>query len=340
MSEHLLKIKNQLIKDPKSWLITGVAGFIGSSLLETLLKLDQTVIGLDNLTTGYEENLEDIRNIVTSEQWNRFTFNNGDICDETTCHTIIKGVDHVLHQAALGSVPRSIKDPIRTHKSNISGFLNLLVAAKEEGVSSFTYASSSSIYGDNKHLPKTEDNIGNPLSPYAVTKYANELYAHVFANSYNFNTIGLRYFNVFGKRQDPNGSYAAVIPKWISAMISHEGIEINGDGTTSRDFCFIDNVVQMNILSALSIKDVNNQVFNVAFSEATTLLELFSLIKKILRTNGIDYNLQPIHKDFRHGDVKHSLADISKGKSLLQYEPEYNLEQGLVKTISYYLNNK
>jgi UDP-N-acetylglucosamine 4-epimerase len=215
-----------------------------------------------------------------------------------------------------------------------------LVAAKEEGVSSFTYASSSSIYGDNKHLPKIEDNIGNPLSPYAVTKYANELYAHVFANSYNFNTIGLRYFNVFGKRQDPNGSYAAVIPKWISAMISHEDIEINGDGTTSRDFCFIDNVVQMNILSALSIKDVNNQVFNVAFSEATTLLELFSLIKKILRTNGIDYNLQPIHKDFRHGDVKHSLADISKGKSLLQYEPEYNIEQGLVKTISYYLNNK
>ncbi|HDV2033080.1 TPA: NAD-dependent epimerase/dehydratase family protein, partial [Escherichia coli] len=258
------KIEDALSSKSETWLITGVAGFIGSNLLEALLKLNQKVVGLDNFATGHQANLDEVKESVSAEQWSAFTFVEGDICEPETCVEVVKGVDHVLHQAALGSVPRSIKDPITTNNTNISGFINMLVAAKDANVRSFTYAASSSTYGDHPALPKIEENIGNPLSPYAVTKYVNELYAQVFARTYGFKSIGLRYFNVFGKRQDPNGAYAAVIPKWTAAMINDEPLYINGDGETSRDFCFIENVVQMNILAAQSDASARDQVYNVA----------------------------------------------------------------------------
>ncbi|ELV8751167.1 NAD-dependent epimerase/dehydratase family protein, partial [Vibrio vulnificus] len=244
------KIQQELVESPKTWLVTGVAGFIGSNLLEKLLKLDQTVVGLDNFATGHQHNLDEVQSLVTAEQWGRFRFIEGDIRDYASCEQAVIGVDYVLHQAALGSVPRSIADPLTTNAANITGFLNMLQAAKEAQVKSFTYAASSSTYGDHPALPKVEENIGNPLSPYAVTKYVNELYAGVYARTYGFKTVGLRYFNVFGRRQDPNGAYAAVIPKWFAAMINGEDVFINGDGETSRDFCYIDNVVQMNLLAA------------------------------------------------------------------------------------------
>ena len=259
------EVKVQLKSSPKVWLITGVAGFIGSNLLEHLLKLDQTIVGLDNFATGHQHNLDEVQSLVTEAQWQKFQFIEGDIREYETCISAVKGVDYVLHQAALGSVPRSIADPIASNSANISGFLNVLQASKEEGVKSFTYAASSSTYGDHPALPKVEENIGAPLSPYAVTKYVNELYAGVYARSYGFRTIGLRYFNVFGKRQDPNGAYAAVIPKWIAALISGEDVYVNGDGETSRDFCFIENTVQMNILSATANEEAKGQIYNVAF---------------------------------------------------------------------------
>ncbi|WP_372741554.1 NAD-dependent epimerase/dehydratase family protein, partial [Neptunomonas sp.] len=246
------QIKAELLASPKTWLVTGVAGFIGSNLLETLLGLNQRVVGLDNFATGFQHNLDEVQSQVTAGQWAEFRFIQGDIRQLQDCHNACTGVDYVLHQAALGSVPRSINDPIATNETNISGFLNMLVAARDAEVTSFTYAASSSTYGDHPALPKVEENIGNPLSPYAVTKYVNELYADVFARTYGFNTIGLRYFNVFGKRQDPDGAYAAVIPKWTAAMIKNEEVFINGDGETSRDFCFIENAVQANLLAATS----------------------------------------------------------------------------------------
>lgn len=323
---------------PKTWLITGVAGFIGSNLLETLLKLDQRVIGLDNFATGHQYNLDEVQSLVTPEQWQKFEFIEGDIRQLDDCNRVCVNVDYVLHQAALGSVPRSINDPILTNSTNIDGFLNMMVAARDARVKSFTYAASSSTYGDHPDLPKIEDKIGKPLSPYAVTKYVNELYAEVFARTYDFNCIGLRYFNVFGKRQDPNGAYAAVIPKWTAAMIQSEDIFINGDGETSRDFCFIENTVQANILAATTVDDTaRNQVYNVAVSGRTTLNDLFNELKVALRDSGVNYTNDPIYRDFRVGDVRHSQADISKIRSFLGYEPEFQLKQGIGKTMFWYV---
>lgn len=329
----------KLPANPRTWLITGVAGFIGSNLLETLLKLGQRVVGLDNFATGHQRNLDEVQRLVSAEQWQRFNFIEGDIRDLGVCQAACAGVDYVLHQAALGSVPRSIADPVTTNEVNISGFLNMLVAARDARVESFTYAASSSTYGDHPGLPKVEEVIGKPLSPYAVTKYVNELYADVFAKSYGFKTIGLRYFNVFGKRQDPSGAYAAVIPKWTAAMIGGEDVFINGDGETSRDFCFIDNTVQANLLAATSdITSAGNQVYNVAVGGRTDLNQLFSAIKDSLAINGINYVKMPVYRDFRAGDVRHSQADISKAARLLGYEPRVDINNGVSQAMPWYIS--
>lgn len=328
----------QLKQHPKTWLVTGVAGFIGSNLLETLLKFDQTVVGLDNFATGHQYNLNEVQNLVTPEQWANFKFYEGDIRNFEDCKKVCAGVDYVLHQAALGSVPRSIADPITTNAANITGFLNMLTAARGAGVKSFTYAASSSTYGDHPALPKVEENIGKPLSPYAVTKYVNELYAEVFARTYGFKTIGLRYFNVFGKRQDPNGAYAAVIPKWTASMIKGEDVFINGDGETSRDFCFIENTVQANILAATTQNDeAKNQVYNVAVGDRTTLNDLFNAIQVALNENGVTYTKEPVYRDFRVGDVRHSQADVSKIKNLLGYTPKFVISQGVESAMPWYI---
>jgi len=331
------EVKAELIADPKNWLVTGVAGFIGSNLLETLLKLDQTVVGLDNFATGYKRNLNEVESEVTNQQWRRFKFIEGDIRNREDCLKAVEGVDYVLHQAALGSVPRSINDPDITNDVNITGFLNMLMAARDEKVDSFTYAASSSTYGDHPALPKVEENIGNPLSPYAVTKYVNELYADVFARTYGFNSIGLRYFNVFGKRQDPDGAYAAVIPKWTASMINGDEVFINGDGETSRDFCFIDNTVQLNILAATAPKQARNAVYNVAVGDRTTLNTLFEAIKTALINNDVSVNLAPTYRDFRAGDVRHSQADISKSKKALGYMPEFRILEGILVAMPWYI---
>lgn len=330
-------IKQEIFQNPKTWLITGVAGFIGSNLLENLLQLNQKVIGLDNLATGHQRNLDEVRGSVTEGQWKKFNFIKGDIREYEICSAAVKGIDYVLHQAALGSVPRSIADPIASNSANISGFLNVLQAAKEEGVKSFTYAASSSTYGDHPALPKVEENIGSPLSPYAVTKYVNELYAGVYARSYGFKTIGLRYFNVFGKRQDPNGAYAAVIPKWTAAMIQGKNVFINGDGETSRDFCFIENTIQMNILAAIAPDEAKDQVYNVAVGDRTTLNDLYASIKASLVSGGIQVSADPVYRDFRVGDVRHSQADISKAKHRLGYSPEFNISQGIEQAMPWYI---
>lgn len=334
-------IKTTLKQEPKTWLITGVAGFIGSNLLETLLHLDQTVIGLDNFVTGYQHNLDEVKSTVTDKQWQRFTMLKGDIRDLSDCHKATEGVDYVLHQAALGSVPRSIEDPINTNKANIDGFLNMLVAARDANVSSFTYAASSSTYGDHPALPKIEENIGKPLSPYAVTKVVNELYADVFAKTYNFRTIGLRYFNIFGKRQDPNGAYAAVIPKWVSALLNNEAVFINGDGETSRDFCFIQNAVQMNILSATANDAAKNEVYNVAVGDRTTLNDLFFAIREgLANVNPAIVEIEASYRDFRAGDVRHSQADMSKAVDKLGYLSTHNIAQGLSVALPWYVTNQ
>lgn len=332
------KIKQQLEQQPKVWLITGVAGFIGSNLLETLLKLNQIVVGLDNFATGHQYNLDEVQSIVSPDQWARFSFVEGDIRNLDDCQSATKGVDYVLHQAALGSVPRSIADPITSNAANITGFLNMLVAAREAGVKSFTYAASSSTYGDHPALPKVEENIGNPLSPYAVTKYVNELYASVFARTYGFKCIGLRYFNVFGKRQDPNGAYAAVIPKWTAAMINGEDVFINGDGETSRDFCFIENTVQANILAATANDEAKDHVYNVAVGDRTTLNDLFTSIQQALIANGISTDKNAIYREFRAGDVRHSQADVSKAKQFLGYAPTHAIKQGIASAMPWYIN--
>jgi UDP-N-acetylglucosamine/UDP-N-acetylgalactosamine 4-epimerase len=328
----------QLQQDPKTWLITGVAGFIGSNLLEKLLKLDQTVVGLDNFATGHQHNLDEVKSLVTAEQWAKFRFIEGDIRQFEDCQKACAGVDYVLHEAALGSVPRSIADPILTNSANITGFLNMLVAAKDAGVASFTYAASSSTYGDHPALPKVEENIGKPLSPYAVTKYVNELYADVFAKTYGFKTIGLRYFNVFGPRQDPNGAYAAVIPKWTASMINGEDVFINGDGETSRDFCFIQNVVQANILAATTISDeAKNQVYNVALGDRTTLNDLYRAIQVALAENNVQFERDPVYRDFRAGDVRHSQASITKIQAHLGYAPEFKIAKGIQLAMPWYI---
>src|SRR5574344_53102 len=329
----------QLQHAPKTWLVTGVAGFIGSNLLETLLRLNQKVVGLDNFATGHQHNLDEVQGLVTPEQWANFKFYEGDIRNLEDCQKACMGVDYVLHQAALGSVPRSIADPITTNAANIAGFLNMLVAARDARVKSFTYAASSSTYGDHPALPKVEENIGNPLSPYAVTKYVNELYANVFAKTYGFKCIGLRYFNVFGKRQDPNGAYAAVIPKWTAAMIAGDDVFINGDGETSRDFCFIENTVRANILAATTQNDeAKNQVYNVAVGDRTTLNDLFNAIKAALNENGVTYTKEPVYQEFRAGDVRHSQASIEKIQSLLGYEPTKKINQGIDQAMPWYIN--
>ncbi|EPG2861382.1 NAD-dependent epimerase/dehydratase family protein [Acinetobacter baumannii] len=332
------EVLEQLKSNPKTWLITGVAGFIGSNLLETLLKLNQKVIGLDNFATGHQYNLDEVETLVSSDQWKNFTFYNSDIRNLEDCQKACANVDYVLHQAALGSVPRSIADPILTNSANITGFLNMLVAARDAQVKSFTYAASSSTYGDHPALPKVEENIGNPLSPYAVTKYVNELYAEVFARAYGFKSIGLRYFNVFGKRQDPNGAYAAVIPKWTAAMIQGDDVFINGDGETSRDFCYIENTVQANILAAVANDEAKNQVYNVAVGDRTTLNDLFNAIKNALRENQIMYVKDPIYRDFRKGDVRHSQASVEKIQNLLGYKAQYVISEGVDLAMKWYVN--
>lgn len=326
----------ELEQSPRTWLVTGVAGFIGSNLLQQLLSLGQHVVGLDNLATGHRKNLEEVEGQVSSEAWGRFRYIDADIRDLEACQAAASGVDYVLHQAALGSVPRSINDPITSNAANITGFLNMLVAARDAGVSGFVYAASSSTYGDHPDLPKVEDRIGKPLSPYAVTKYVNELYADVFARTYGFGSVGLRYFNVFGPRQDPDGAYAAVIPRWAAAMIRGDQVAINGDGETSRDFCYVANVVQANILAATAGVSSEGLVCNIARGERTTLNELFELIRDALGRRGVSYSQSPAYGDFRPGDVRHSLADISRAHSRLGYSPSHDVREGIEEAMDWY----
>lgn len=335
----IAEIRKQLRKKPKRWLITGVAGFIGSNLLEELLDLGQIVVGLDNFSTGYQHNLQDVKDQAGSDGWRRFTFLEADVCNLDDCRKACFSIDYVLHQAALGSVPRSIHDPITTNQSNIDGFINMLVAARDVKAKRFIYAGSSSTYGDHPALPKKEEMIGKPLSPYAVTKYVNELYSDVFARTYGMECIGLRYFNVFGKRQDPNGAYAAVIPCWIGALLTGKTPILNGDGETSRDFCYVKNVIQANLLSAVATKsEALNQVYNVAFGTRTTLNQLYSMIREILARYDPDIQkIEPRYGPFRPGDVRHSQANIDKAQSLLSYRPTHDVRQGMEETIAWYV---
>ncbi len=335
------KLQKRLSAAPATWLVTGAAGFIGSNLLEALLRLGQTVTGLDNLSTGRMQNLAQVRAAVGPALWKNFRWIKGDIRDAPLCRRVTRGVDYVLHQAALGSVPRSLEDPIATHDSNVNGFVHLLWAARTNGVKRFVFASSSSVYGDEQALPQREKRIGRCLSPYAVSKRVNELYADVFAKCYGFESIGLRYFNVFGPRQDPNGAYAAVIPKWIAAMIENEGVCINGDGSTSRDFCYVANVVQANLLAATTgNRQAVNQPFNIAVGAQTTLLELFGLLRDGLApSHGHLRGSKPRHADFRPGDILHSRADIGAARRLLGYRPSHNLAQGLDEALEWYVGD-
>lgn len=331
-------LKLQMLKEPKIWLVTGVAGFIGSNLLEGLLRLNQRVVGLDNYATGSRRNLEQVRELVGPDRWKNFRQMDGDIRDLDTCQQACQGVNYVLHQAALGSVPRSLANPCDSNASNVTGFLNVLVAARDQGVKRIVYASSSSVYGDHPDLPKVEEKIGRCLSPYAVTKRANELYADVFANCYGVETVGLRYFNVFGVRQDPNGPYAAVIPKWIAALIKREQIFINGDGETSRDFCYVANVVQANLLGA-TVRGAGgtSEIYNVAVHSRTSLNELFGFLHgQLLPYYPHLKDCRPVYRDFRPGDVRHSEADVSKAEQHLGYKPSHTIEQGLTEALDWY----
>ena len=333
-----MSIEQLLSETPRRWLVTGSAGFIGSHLIETLLTHGQTVVSLDNFSTGHQSNLDEVRRIVGEEAWKRHSFIEGDIVDPAACQRACQGVDIVLHEAALGSVPRSIENPLATHAVNATGFLNMLVAARDAGVNRFVYAASSSTYGDHPGLPKVEDQIGKPLSPYAVTKYLNELYADVFGRVYGLQTIGLRYFNVFGTRQDPNGPYAAVIPNWAKAIRGNQPCFINGDGETTRDFCYVDNVVQANIRAGLSTNpEAVGQVYNVAFGEQTSLNTLHQLLsQEIMALDARVTFTPPVYRDFRKGDVRHSLADIGKAKRLLGYSPDFSVRAGLKTAMPWY----
>ncbi|MCI0537711.1 MAG: SDR family oxidoreductase [Verrucomicrobiales bacterium] len=337
MSKYI-DVQGQIQASPKTWLITGVAGFIGSNLLEKLLRLDQKVVGIDNFSTGKVANLDEVKGVVSTKQWKRFRFVEADICDRDETQTVCIGVDYVLHQAALGSVPRSLADPELTNAVNVTGFLNVLVAARDQGAERFVYAASSSTYGDHPDLPKVEEVIGHPLSPYAVTKYVNELYAEVFGRCYAVQSVGLRYFNVFGPRQDPDGAYAAVIPRWAAAMIKNEPVYVNGDGETTRDFCFVDNAVQANLLAAtVANPDAVGQVYNIAVQTRTSLNQLFRLLRDRLLPNCPHLqDVAPIYLPFRAGDVRHSEADINKAKRLLGYLPTHTVEQGLDEALKWY----
>lgn len=334
-------VQHTLKSVPRIWLVTGVAGFIGSNLLEKLLKFEQTVVGVDNFSTGKRKNLEEVKAAVSNGQWSRFRFIEGDILDTKICSDACAGVDFVLHQAALGSVPASIERPLRCHGANVTGFLNVLSAARDAKVRRFVYASSSSVYGDEPTLPKVEDRIGRPLSPYAASKYMDEIYADVFMRAYGFPTIGLRYFNVFGPRQDPDGAYAAVIPKWTAALLRRAPVQINGDGETSRDFCFVENVVQANILAATTENEAAvNQIYNIAVGERTTLNELFGLLQTGVRKRDDSLpETRPVYADFRAGDVRHSLADIRKAQQLLGYAPTHRAQEGLEHAMDWYWKN-
>ena len=335
----LALVGKELKANPRRWLVTGSAGFIGSHLVETLLGLGQQVVSLDNFATGHRANLDEVRRAVGDAGWARHTFVEGDIADLETCKRACAGVELVLHQAALGSVPRSLADPITTNRANVDGFLNMLVASRDAGVKRFVYAASSSTYGDHPGLPKVEDQIGKPLSPYAVTKYVNELYADVFARAYGFESVGLRYFNVFGARQDPEGAYAAVIPRWVRSLLVGEQVVINGDGETSRDFCYIANAVQANILAATATDATAvNQIYNVAAHAQTSLNQLFGMLRDLLgeRFPSIA-GATASHGPFRAGDVRHSLADISKAGRLLGYRPTHTVAEGLQEAIGWYI---
>lgn len=331
-------IKDKLRRSPRKWFVTGVGGFIASHIVEHLLHLNQVVVGLDNFSNGKKQNLDQVRDSVTPEQWKRFILEEGDVRDLSLCCKLSSGADYILHQAALGSVPHSVRDPLAFNDNNVTGTVNMLVAAKNSNVRRFVYASSSSVYGDSPTLPKMEPDIGAPLSPYAVTKYVDELYSQVFGQCYGLETVGLRYFNVFGPRQDPNGAYAAVIPKWVADMIHHREIYINGNGETSRDFCYVENVVQANILAAtVENREAIGQAYNIALNVKTTLNELFELLRTKLEP---DYphlkGYSPTYRDFRLGDIMHSHADISSAKKYLEYEPTHRIEDGLDSSLGWY----
>ena len=341
MSTDFARVQEALRGGPKTWLVTGVAGFIGSNLLETLLTLDQQVIGLDNFSTGYKKNLDQVRELVGPKSWTRFRLVEGDISDPGVCRRACAGVDFVLHEAALGSVPASMADPLKAHQSNVTGFLNILTAARDGQARRLVYASSSAVYGDDPQLPKVEEKLGTPLSPYGATKVINEVYANAFSRAYDFHSIGLRYFNVFGPRQDPEGAYAAVIPKWIAALIQGDPIHINGDGETTRDFCFIQNIVQANLLAATTPNaEALDQAYNIALGRRTTLNGLFAMLQSALRRfePGLPER-KPSYRDFRPGDVRHSVADITKARRLLGYEPTHQIDQGLDLAMGWYRQN-
>ncbi len=335
------QLQTELKSAPRSWLVTGVAGFIGSNLLEVLLKLNQRVVGLDNLSSGFKKNLDEVQSTVTKEQWKQFQFIEGDICDPMACRHACDGIDIVLHQAAVNSAPRSIDDPIGCHRANVSGFVNMCLAARDQRVKRFVYASSSTVYGDDTRLPKMEEHIGRPLSPYGTTKQMGEQYAYIFAKCYGFQSIGLRYFNVFGARQTPEGGYAAVIPLWTTAILKNQPIYINGDGLTSRDFCYVLNVVQANLLAGATPNlDAVNQAYNIAVGERTTLQELFEALNSGLKKR--DPSLRDAkltYRDFRAGDIPHSLADITKARRLLGYAPTHRFPQGLELAMDWYWKN-
>ncbi|TXF11028.1 SDR family oxidoreductase [Pelomicrobium methylotrophicum] len=335
----IARLGEGLRREPRRWLVTGCAGFIGSHLVEVLLRYGQHVVGLDNFATGFRRNLDDVRQAVGEADWARFRFIEGDIRDLAACEHACRGIDVVLHQAALGSVPRSVEDPLSTHGANVDGFVNMLLAARSAGVKRFVYASSSAVYGDDPRLPKSEGNIGRPLSPYAASKCTNELYADVFARCYGIETVGLRYFNVFGARQDPSGPYAAVIPRWIDEMLGGRPVAIYGDGETTRDFCYIANAVQANLLAATTRRsEALNQVYNVAVGERTSLNELFSLLRSLLAERfAWVASIEPEYRDFRPGDIRHSLADVSKARQLLGYEPTHAVLEGLREALPWYL---
>lgn len=342
-SIHYQTVRNELEKSPKHWLVTGCAGFIGSHLTEHLLRLGQTVTGLDNFATGHKRNLADVERLVGADAFKRFRFIEGDIVDPSACRSAAADADIVLHQAALGSVPRSIEDPIASHRANVDGFLNILDATRVAGAARgvqirFVYASSSSVYGDSPELPKVETRIGRPLSPYAGTKACDEVYASSYRSAYKSEVIGLRYFNVYGPRQDPNGAYAAVIPRWIAALINNESCKINGDGLTSRDFCFVEDVVQANLLAATTANPAAfGRAFNVAVGDRTSLNDLYLELKHgIEAATGTAITVKPEHGAFRPGDVAHSLAEIEAIKDCLGYRPGYRLRSGLEKTVEWY----